>query len=151
MELHELLNWVLGGGLVATLVALLTLKPTVMKARSEAVRARAEAERAMAAAETVRITNTEQATRILIDNIVEPLKKEFNATRREMARLRKALNQANACEHSDNCPVLHKLRELQDEREPAGNGLDPLDGTRHDDPAPHRSAAADRHPPDGEV
>lgn len=143
MDFSEILNWVLGGGLVTTLVALATLRPTIEKARSEA-------ERAMAEAETVRITNTEQATRILIDNIVEPITKHLNATRREMVRLRKALNQANSCEHSDNCPVLHKLRELQDEREPADKGLGPLNCTRHDDPAPHRSAAADRHPPDGE-
>lgn len=55
--------------LLAALTALLTLGPTVRKAK-------AEAEKAKADAETVRIDNTEHATRILIDNIVEPLKKE---------------------------------------------------------------------------
>ena len=63
-------------------------------------------------AETVRIDNTEHATRILIDNIVEPLKKELSATRREMARLRKAIDGANDCLHRADCPVLHELREL---------------------------------------
>lgn len=118
MGLSEILNLVLGGGLLAAVVGLLTLKATVRKANAEAEKARAEAE-------TVRIDNTEQATRILIDNIVEPLKKELNETReelratkkefgstkREMARLRKAIGDAGNCKHSDACPVLFRLRE----------------------------------------
>ena len=118
MGLSEILNLVLGGGLLAAVIGLLTLKATVRKANAEAEKARAEAE-------TVRIDNTEQATRILIDNIVEPLKKELNETReelratkkefgstkREMARLRKAIGAAGNCKHSDACPVLFRLRE----------------------------------------
>ena len=118
MELSEILNLVLGGGLLAAVIGLLTLKATVRKANAEAEKARAEAE-------TVRIDNTEQATRILIDNIVEPLKKELNETREElratkkefgstkseMARLRKAIGAAGNCKHSGDCPVLFRLRE----------------------------------------
>ena len=98
MDTSVLLNWIFGGGLLATLTALVTLGPTVRKAKADA--------------ETVRIDNTEHATRILIDNIVEPLKKELSATRREMARLRKAIDGANDCLHRADCPVLHELREL---------------------------------------
>lgn len=126
MEFSEMLNWILGGGLLAAVVGLLTLKATVRKANAEAEKAKAEAE-------TVRIGNTEQATRILIENIVEPLKKElsetreelrstkeefgetkreFGATKREMARLRKAVESANSCRFSVDCPVLFKLRDL---------------------------------------
>ncbi len=32
------------------------------------------------------------------------------STKREMARLRKAVEAASACPHSDGCPVLYKLR-----------------------------------------
>ena len=128
MELSEILNWALGGGLVATLVALMTLKPTVMKAKSDAEKAIAEAERAKADAETVRITNTEQATRVLIENIVEPLKKELNATRREMSRLRKALNQANACDFNADCPVLRELRDVPKERGRSRSNAGDADG-----------------------
>lgn len=110
MVLSEILNWVLGGGLVATIVTLVTLKPTVQKAKSEAERAKAEAE-------TVHITNSEQATRILMDNIVEPLKKELKATRLEMARLRKAITTANSCKHSEDCPVLAQLHDMSREGE----------------------------------
>lgn len=111
MELSEVLNLVLGGGLVCTLIGLLTIRSALKKAK-------AEAEKALAESDTVKITNTEQATRILIENIVEPLKEELNETRkdlnstkREMARLRKALDHANACEYHNSCPVLDELRE----------------------------------------
>lgn len=110
MELSEILNYILGGGVLALLIGVLTLKATVREANAKAERAKAEAE-------SVRIDNAEHATRILIENIVEPLKKELNetrkdlqATKREMARLRKAVNDANSCRHHDECPVLDGLR-----------------------------------------
>lgn len=101
---------------MATIAAIITLKSTVRKAK-------AEAEKATAEAETVRIDNTEKATRVLIENIVNPLKeelnetrKDLNATKREMARLRKAIDDANSCRYSDDCPVLHRMRVEQKER-----------------------------------
>ena len=116
MELSEFVNLVLGGGLMATIAAIITLQSTVKKAK-------AEAEKALAEAETVRIDNTEKATRVLIENIVNPLKtelnetrKDLNATKREMARLRKAIDDANSCKYSDDCPVLKRMRVEQKER-----------------------------------
>lgn len=107
LGLSEALDWIFGGGLIAAVTALLAIGPTVRKAKADAERARADAE-------TVRIDNAEHATRILMDNIVEPLKKELNATRREMARLRKAIDGANSCDHRSDCPVLHGLRSLSE-------------------------------------
>jgi hypothetical protein len=110
MDFNELLNLVLGGGLATALTALITIRPTVRKAN--------------VTAETVRIDNVDKATRILIENIVEPLKEELNATRkdlqankREMARLRKAIDTANSCRHHDDCPVLGGLRKQQEEHD----------------------------------
>lgn len=117
MTFSEILNILLGGGLLALVAGIVTLRATVRKANAEAEKARADAE-------TVLITNTENATRVLVENIVKPLKDELNATRedlqankremastkREMARLRKAVEAAAACPHSDGCPVLYKLR-----------------------------------------
>ena len=122
MSVPEILDLLLGGGLVAALVSVITLRSTLREAR-------AKADEAHAAAETVKITNTEHATRILVQNIVEPLTKELNETReelslykkemsrllnaqkREMARLRKAIDGANACDHRDSCPVIDRLRD----------------------------------------
>ena len=111
MEISEILNIVLGGSLVGSLLSVLTLRESVKKARAEVQRADAEAE-------TVRMDNAEHATRILVDNIVKPLKEELHETRRyldaskrEMARLRKAIDSANSCRHHDDCPVLERMRE----------------------------------------
>ena len=131
MEFSEILNLILGGSLLAAVIGVVTLKATVRKANAEAERANADAEKAKAEAETVRIDNAEHATRILIENLVEPLKKElhetreelretkkeFGSTKREMARLRKAIGVANSCKHADDCPVLFRLRDL-----PKGDG-----------------------------
>lgn len=119
MELGDVMNIVLGGSLLASLVKLATLRSTVREANADAEKARAEAE-------TVRIDNAEHATRILIENIVEPLRKELDETRkeldatrkdlrstkREMALLRKAVEAAKTCRRSDDCPVLAGVREL---------------------------------------
>lgn len=128
MELSEFLNIALGGGLLATIIGLLTLRATVRKAGSEAEKAKAEAE-------AVRIDNAEHATRMLVSNIVEPLKDELNATRkdlqatkREMARLRKAVESANSCRFSVDCPVLFKLRDLPKSNTKGAGGGDGSQG-----------------------
>ena len=149
MTFSEILNILLGGGSLALVVGVITLKAAVRKANAEAAQAQAEAkkaeaeaEKAKADAEGVRITNTENATRILVQNIVKPLKEELNATRedlqatkremastkREMQRLRKAVESASNCPHSDGCPVLLKLRDNQKDSDGAdSDGADQSD------------------------
>ncbi|MBQ9177634.1 MAG: hypothetical protein IJ140_01400 [Prevotella sp.] len=111
MELSEILNVVLGGSLIGAVISIVTIRSALKKAR-------AEAEKALAESDTVKITNTEHATRILIQNIVEPLREELNETRkelsslkREVARFRKAVASANSCRYSDECPVLERMRD----------------------------------------
>lgn len=139
MGLSEIINFVLGGSLLATIVGIVTLKAKVKQAN-------ADAEKAQAEAETVRIDNAEHATRILVNNIVEPLKDELNATRkdlqatkREMARLRKAIDTANSCKHHDDCPVLRGMRE-----HPKDNATGNPDGSGTDDDG----QPGQRSPPD---
>ena len=117
MDFSAVMNLVLGGGSGSHDNSHHHPESTVREAR-------AKAEKATAEAETVRIDNTEHATRILIENIVEPLKEELNenrkalqATRREMARLRKAIDTANSCRHHDDCPVLYGMREYSKEQD----------------------------------
>lgn len=128
MDASEILNIIFGAGLIGSVVAIATLRSTVRKAKAEAVKAEADAE-------TVRVDNAEHATRILIDNIVKPLKDELNATRkdlqatkREMARLRKSIDNANGCKHRDECPVLYGLRDDQAYRDPDGDGIEQTRG-----------------------
>ena len=138
MSFSEILNILLGGGVVALIVAVATMRATVRKANADAEKAKAEAE-------TVHITNTENATRILVENIVKPLKDELHATRedlqatkremastkREMARLRKAVEAASGCPHSDGCPVLARLRDHQKDADRTSSEPADSDGLRH--------------------
>lgn len=124
MGLSEILNFVLGGSLIGAIISILSIRSTLKKVRGEA-------EQALAAADTVKITNTEHATRILVENIVQPLKEELNETRKELsslkrvvASLRKAIEGANSCSYHDDCPVLERLRKSPGE----GELPSPLDG-----------------------
>lgn len=117
MDLSEFMNIILGGGLVGTVATIGSLRATVRKAKAEAMKAEA-------GAEAMRIDNAEHATRILMENIVKPLKDEFCETKkelarntREMARLRKAIDTAGNCPHRDDCPVLDRLRKQQEEHD----------------------------------
>jgi gas vesicle protein len=136
MELSVIFEALLGGGLVTAVAGLLTMRSTARKAQAEADSARAEAAKVKAEVETVQLTNTENATRILMDNIVKPLQRQLDETRkyleeakreiakntREMARLRKSIDAANSCHYSDDCPVLRRVRreEERDRRDAAG-------------------------------
>lgn len=87
------LNLLFGGGFIVTLVTL-----------------KSERKKAKETARGAELDNIERATDILMRNIVTPLKEELNALRNETRKLRKAINKANSCTHSDNCPVLDVLR-----------------------------------------
>ena len=132
MELSEILNFVLGGSLLATVIGIVTLRATVRKAN-------AEAEKAKADAETVRIDNAEHATRIPLKDELNATRKDLQATKREMARLRKAIDTANSCKHHDDCPVLRGVRDHP--KDGSGNGQDGNDA----EPGGQRE---ERSPPD---
>lgn len=148
MAFSEILNILLGGGLLALVVGVITLKATVRKAN-------AEAEKAKADAESVRITNTENATRILVENIVKPLKEELNATReelqatkremasakREMQRLRKAVEAASSCPYNISCPVAFELRDNKKDPECTENRNISGGGFSEDRHGGHRNKA----------
>lgn len=56
------------------------------------------------------LENVKNGMSILMEQVVEPLKKEINAIRKELARLRRAVEKANRCpfaDHADACPVLY--------------------------------------------
>ena len=101
MEFSEILNYILGGGLLAAVVGIVTLKATLRKAN-------ADAEKAIAEADVEPLRKELHETR----EELRETKKEFGATKREMARLRMAIADANSCKQSDDCPVLYRLRDL---------------------------------------
>lgn len=152
MSFSEILNVILGGGVAVLFVNVATMKATVRKANADAEKARADAE-------AVRITNTENATRILMENIVKPLKEELHATREELhttreklsategfmvgmqkelastkravSRLSRAVESAKNCPHADDCVVLYELRNNKKEPDRANSGVLDIREDRH--------------------
>lgn len=59
------------------------------------------------------LENVRKGISILMNDIVEPLKKEINAIRKELARFRKALEKGNDCKHYDLCPIRGELQRIE--------------------------------------
>jgi hypothetical protein len=56
------------------------------------------------------LDNVQKAMQILMQEVVEPLKKEINAVRKEVGKLRKAVEKANTCPFAIDCPVRGELQ-----------------------------------------
>lgn len=56
------------------------------------------------------LDNVQKAMQILMDEIVEPLKQEINAIRKELGKLRRVVEKANNCRFATNCPVRDELQ-----------------------------------------
>ena len=100
------------GGIVGLAIGFATLRARIRQANADAESAKAQAQKARAEAETIKITNTESATRILVDNLLKPIIKELDETRNEVKKLREALERANNCRYHADCPVLHGMHQL---------------------------------------
>lgn len=134
MEFSVILNWILTGGMIGLVIAIATLRSKIRQAEAEAEEAKANAQKAEAEAEGVKITNAENATRILIDNIVKPLKEHLHAVEEELALLREAIKSATSCRFSNNCVVLQRLRrqpEADQNDDRSGNRSEPDDSYSH--------------------
>ena len=59
------------------------------------------------------LENVKTAMDILMQQVVEPLKREINEIRKELVRLRKVVEKANTCPHRDNCPVRDELQKSE--------------------------------------
>lgn len=59
------------------------------------------------------LENVKAAMDILMEQVVEPLKREINGIRKEMVRLRRAVELANHCPHSAICPVRDELQKSE--------------------------------------
>lgn len=56
------------------------------------------------------LDNVQKAMQILMEEIVEPLRQEVYAIRKELTKFRRAVEKANGCRLSDNCPVRNELQ-----------------------------------------
>ncbi|MBQ4477993.1 MAG: hypothetical protein II945_05235 [Bacteroidales bacterium] len=56
------------------------------------------------------LENEEKASKIVMEYVVEPLKKEMNSLRREVQRFRKAVEKIPTCPMAQECPVNVELK-----------------------------------------
>lgn len=78
------------------IVTLVTLKPTLKKTKEQA--------------KSVELDNDEKAAQIVMGYVVEPLKKEINALRRDVRKLNRAIDKIADCPHAGECPVKQQLK-----------------------------------------
>lgn len=113
--------------ITAPLSSWLTAKLLRKKYDAEVDSLRAQVEASKVDTRGDELANVKEAMSILMEQVVEPLKKEINAIRKELARLRRAVEKANRCpfaDYTNACPVLGELRRAEDveghAREPTG-------------------------------
>lgn len=126
MELTEIISLLFG--IVSAPVGLWIQSLLLRKKyNTELESLRAQVEAAKTDTRGDELENVKNGMAILMEQVVEPLKKEINAVRKELARLRRAVEKANRCPfvgHADACPVLHELQRVEEcephVREPTG-------------------------------
>lgn len=73
----------------------------------------AEVETLQAGNDSVSLDNTKKLIEIMMQNVVEPLKKELKAVRNELSKFRKAIEKIPECDYADDCPVKRELRQQE--------------------------------------
>ena len=100
MELSGIISLVaaiISAPLSAWLTAILLRKKYDMEV--EQLRAQVKASKAETRGDE--LENVKKAMTILMEEVVEPLKKEINEIRKELARFRRAVEKVNTCPHAD--------------------------------------------------
>lgn len=70
---------------------------------------RAEMESKLSAVRKSELDNVREASDILMDNVVKPLKSEIQSLRRDVNRFRRAIEKIPSCPIADTCPVSREL------------------------------------------
>lgn len=70
---------------------------------------RAEMESKLSAVRKSELDNVREASDILMDNVVKPLKTEIQSLRRDVNRFRRAIEKIPSCPVADTCPVSREL------------------------------------------
>ncbi len=70
---------------------------------------RAEMETKLSAVKKSELDNVREASEILMENIVKPLKTEIQSLRKDVDKFRKAIEKIPSCPMADSCPVSREL------------------------------------------
>lgn len=98
------------GIITAPLAALLTAMFLRSKYRAEVEGLRAEVKKTLADVRGRELDNDKKAIEMIMELVVEPLRKDMKALQNKVDILTNAIEKVNSCPHADNCPVSHELR-----------------------------------------
>lgn len=113
MEIPEIIS-IIAAIVTAPFSSWLTAKLLRNKYEAEVEGLRAQVEASKAETRGDELENVKNGMSILMEQVVEPLKKEINAIRKELARLRRAVEKVNNCPHVAACPVRIELQRAEE-------------------------------------
>lgn len=94
----------------APLSALLTAVFLRTKHNAEVDKLRAEVKQTLADVRGRELDNDKKAIEMIMELVVEPLRKDMLVLQEKVDTLTNAIEKINSCPHADNCPVSHELR-----------------------------------------
>lgn len=98
------------GIITAPLASLLTAIFMRSKHKAEVDGLRAEVKKTLADVRGRELDNDKKAIEMIMELVVEPLRKDMKALQNKVDILTNAIEKVNSCPHADNCPVSHELR-----------------------------------------
>lgn len=126
--------------ITAPLSALLTAIFLRSKHNAEVDKLRAEVKQTLADVRGRELDNDKKAIQMIMELVVEPLRKDMVQLQEKVDTLTNAIEKINSCPHADNCPVSHELRRTKKDDAGAAdtNAIDAVADGRG------------RHPPGGQ-
>lgn len=80
------------------------------KHNAEVDKLRAEVKQTLADVRGRELDNDKKAIEMIMELVVEPLRKDMVQLQEKVDTLTNAIEKVNSCPHADNCPVSHELR-----------------------------------------
>ena len=96
--------------ITAPLSALLTAIFLRSKHKAEVEQLRAEVKKTLADVRGRELDNDKKAIEMIMELVVEPLRKDMIQLQEKVDTLTNAIEKINSCPHADDCPVSHELR-----------------------------------------
>lgn len=96
--------------ITAPLSALLTAIFLRSKHKAEVEQLRAEVKKTLADVRGRELDNDKKAIEMIMELVVEPLRKNMIQLQEKVDTLTNAIEKINSCPHADDCPVSHELR-----------------------------------------
>lgn len=96
--------------ITAPLTALLTAIFLRSKYKAEVDKMRADVQQTLADVRGKELDNDKKAIAIIMELVVEPLRKDMLQLQEKVDILTNAIETINSCPHADSCPVSHELR-----------------------------------------